>query len=348
MNADGRERKRLVTKAAKEEDGCPLDFHPNGREIIYYKRGSGLWTVDVADGMTRKLDLPATYTGEPCLSADGTRMAARNDNDLYAIDLVRKTHHKYAQGCSPNVSPDGRRLMNNTGGHRQIVIRNWDGSGEFRIDTRTMRPDREWDDHHWSNHNDYLMTNGEGSREEAYVIKISENRVTRVTWEGDARFPDLCVAKAAPGAVRAPSAGGSGMVTSGRRATAQGRAVSRKPAPEKEKLVIEARLVETTKVPSLQALQDYAHCLVLYKYQVKEVVEGAYDLKEILVYHWAIRDRKPVRALRQKKKGATYRLALDRWEDHPELESERQIADIEEGDLPLFYDAGRRAEAAER
>jgi Tol biopolymer transport system component len=196
MDADGSGRKQLVDDAAKEEDGSPIEFHTNGREIVYVKEDDGLWTVNIQNGATRKMDLPGEYTGEPCLSADGKRLAARRDNDLYAIDLVKKTHRQYARGCSPGVSPDGQRLMNNVGSHRQLAIRNWDGGGEFRIDTRTCRPDRQWDDHHWSNHTDYIMGQGEGRREEAYVLKISENRATRVSWEGGMNCSDLYVARA--------------------------------------------------------------------------------------------------------------------------------------------------------
>nr|CAA9263891.1 hypothetical protein AVDCRST_MAG63-2575 [uncultured Armatimonadetes bacterium] len=206
MNADGTGRRELVRRAAKEEDGCPIEFHPSGREIVYGKRGDGLWSVNVGSGATRKLGLPDDYTGEPCFSADGKRLAARVDNDLYAVDLTAGTHRKFARGCSPNVSPDGARLLNNTGGHRELVIRNWDGSDQKRINTRTMRPDREWDDHHWSNHADYLTTNGEGSREEAYVVTIPANRVTRVSWGGRSQFPDLFVARAKKAAAASESA----------------------------------------------------------------------------------------------------------------------------------------------
>jgi Tol biopolymer transport system component len=195
MNADGSGRKQLASDAVKEEDGSPIEFHTNGKEIIYVREDDGFWAVNIAGGATRKLELPGTYTGEPCISADGTRMAARRDNDLYAIDLVKKSHRQYARGCSPGVSPDGQRLMNNTGGHRQVVIRSWDGAEQSRVDTRTCRPDRQWDDHHWSNHNDYITGQGEGRAEEVYVVKVSENRATRVTWEGEMNCSDLYVAR---------------------------------------------------------------------------------------------------------------------------------------------------------
>ncbi len=46
------------------------------------------------------------------------------------------------------------------------------------------------------------MGQGEGRREESYVVKISENRATRVSWEGDMNCSDLYVARAkdTPGA----------------------------------------------------------------------------------------------------------------------------------------------------
>lgn len=196
MNADGSNRKLILKGAVKEEDGSPIEFHTNNREVLYCKRDDGLWTVDIQTGKTRKMDLPGEYTGEPGISADGKRMVARWGNDLFAIDPIKKTHRKYGVGCSPAISPDGKRIMNNVGSHRQIAIRNWDGQGEFRVDTRTCRPDREWDDHHWSNHNDYVTGHGEDRGEESYVVKVSENRVTRVTWEGDTDAPDLYVARA--------------------------------------------------------------------------------------------------------------------------------------------------------
>ncbi|MEX0653786.1 MAG: hypothetical protein WD534_15450 [Phycisphaeraceae bacterium] len=191
MQADGSERRALAK--GDHADGCPIEFHANNRQVIYWKKESGFHVVDIETGESETLDLPGVYSGEPGISADGKRLAARWGNRLYAIDLEAGTHDQYARGCSAGVSPDGTRLMNNVGSHRQLEIHQWDDSDRMTLDTRDARPDRQWDNHHWSNHDDYLMAQGEGARAEAYVVRISANRPTRVTWEGDVLAPDLHV-----------------------------------------------------------------------------------------------------------------------------------------------------------
>ena len=194
MNADGTGRKRLAA-GADREDGCPVAFHPNNEEVVFWRRQGGFHAVRIADGKVRRLALPASYSGSPGFSADGGHMTCRWDNDLYAVEVGARTHRKYARGCSPGVSPDGKWLMNNTGGHRTLVIRGWDGEGLKRIDARGMHPDRMWDELHWSNHADFIAGQGEGAGQDAYVVQVSTGRVCRVSWEGGACYPDLYVAK---------------------------------------------------------------------------------------------------------------------------------------------------------
>jgi len=38
--------------------------------------------------------------------------------------------------------------------------------------------------------------------------------------------------------------------------------------------------------------------------------------------------------------GSAYRLTVERFEDHPELEPERLIMDTQDFESPLFYDVG--------
>ena len=76
-----------------------------------------------------------------------------------------------------------------------MVISSWDGKEQRRINAETCEPDRSWDNHHWSNHSDYITAQGTEKPGEAYVFSISENRGTRVTWEGRALYPDLFVEK---------------------------------------------------------------------------------------------------------------------------------------------------------
>ena len=211
MNADGSDRRRIYDNADELEDGAPLEFHTNGKEILFVRRRSGLWSAPVEGGEPQQLKLPAKYTGEPGVSADGKHLVARLDNDLYAVDLTTGRQRKFSRGCGPSVSPSGEWIANNLGSHRQLSLQQWNGDSLRKIDAK-LRPDRSWDDFHWSNHEDYLAVQGERDREEAYAINVRTGKAVRVTWEGRIRMPDLFVAPAAdaaPSAVAATAGSGN-------------------------------------------------------------------------------------------------------------------------------------------
>lgn len=194
MNANGSGRRTLVS-GANQVDGAPVEFHTNGEEIIYLKRKEGFLAVHLTTGKTRKLNAPGEYSGEPCISANGSKMAARWDNDLYLIDLTTGTRRKFARGCSPGVSPSGELVMNNLGSHREMEIRKWDGSGRFRISAADCRPDQQWDNHHWSNHEDYITAKGEKRGNNIYVVNVPRNQGLRVSWESGESPDAFIVAK---------------------------------------------------------------------------------------------------------------------------------------------------------
>jgi Tol biopolymer transport system component len=193
IDADGSNRTLLV-KDADKKDGCPVEFHPNNREVVFWKKKGGFHAADIETLNVRRLNAPGTYTGSACISADGKRMAVRWGHNLYAVDLENKRHHKYASGCSPGVSPDGKLVMNNDGGHRTVTIRGWDGKGEQKIHSKALSPDNRWDNHHWSNHSDYIAAQGERGGGYAYVVNVAANRATRVTWESRIGYPDVWIA----------------------------------------------------------------------------------------------------------------------------------------------------------
>jgi hypothetical protein len=76
----------------------------------------------------------------------------------------------------------------------------------------------------------------------------------------------------------------------------------------------------------------------VYAYDVLEVLQGEVEADRILVAHWAYLDREPVRALRGRRVGDEYRLRLERFDENPQLESERQFNAIDDFALPFFYD----------
>lgn len=110
------------------------------------------------------------------------------------------------------------------------------------------------------------------------------------------------------------------------------------PARRAERLVLEARLTDLTPLPPPHVLKEYPRALVVHQYQVVRVIAGACRAKRILVAHWAILNRQPLREAARFREGETYRLTLERHEDHPELQTERLLQDGDWLHLPLYYD----------
>jgi hypothetical protein len=113
-----------------------------------------------------------------------------------------------------------------------------------------------------------------------------------------------------------------------------------------ERLVVEGKLVEVTPTPAVKDLQEYARGMVVYSYEVLNVLQGQEQAKKIQVQHWALLDRKPLPEMARKQIGQVYKLYLEDYSQHPQLESERSFNDCEDFDIPLYYDiAGRGAVA---
>lgn len=113
----------------------------------------------------------------------------------------------------------------------------------------------------------------------------------------------------------------------GERSSRQGKAA--------ESLVVEGRLDQTTEIPAPDALGAYRRALVVNTYSVDRVERGAYGQEKVLVAEWAILDRALVK--NYDGAGAAERLVLEKFADHPELEGERQMMDVFEPDLEMYY-----------
>ncbi len=120
-------------------------------------------------------------------------------------------------------------------------------------------------------------------------------------------------------------------VVAGRQALAD-RLVAKSPLP---RLVVNGRLAEHTAIPDPENIGAYSRALVVNSYAVEEVVEGEYAEKRLVVAEWAVLDRQVVREYRQP--APSERLVLERFADQPQLEGERQLMDIFEPDLDLYY-----------
>lgn len=105
--------------------------------------------------------------------------------------------------------------------------------------------------------------------------------------------------------------------------------------PATARLVVDATLQETTEIPSPDAIGAYQRALVVNTYAVNKVIEGRYTDSRILVAEWAILDRNIIKSYQAPTQPE--QLVLEKFADHPQLEGERQMMDVFEPELEMFY-----------
>jgi hypothetical protein len=102
-----------------------------------------------------------------------------------------------------------------------------------------------------------------------------------------------------------------------------------------ETLIVEGTVQETTEIPTPDAIGAYRRALVVNMYMVDKVVQGKYTKNRILVAEWAILDRNIIKSYPTSPQKE--QLVLEKFTDHPELEGERQMMDVFDPDLDLYY-----------
>ena len=100
-------------------------------------------------------------------------------------------------------------------------------------------------------------------------------------------------------------------------------------------IVAEARLVDVTEIPTPDSIGAYRRALVVNIYSVDKVLEGRYEKDRILVAEWAVLDREIIKEYIFPAKPE--QLVLEKFDHHPELEGERQMMDVFEPDLEMYY-----------
>ena len=101
--------------------------------------------------------------------------------------------------------------------------------------------------------------------------------------------------------------------------------------------VVRARCVETSPAPTPTQIAPYRRALVYHHYRIDRVESGRLPHREILVGHWAILDGK-AQPGRRRTIGRPVRLVVEPLEDHAQLDSERQVMEIEHVELPQYVD----------
>ncbi len=105
--------------------------------------------------------------------------------------------------------------------------------------------------------------------------------------------------------------------------------------PTAETLVVEGTLQATTEIPAPNAIGAYRRALVVNTYKVDRVVQGTYGQSRILVAEWAILDRNIIKSYQSPAQQE--QLVLEKFTDHPQLEGERQMMDVFEPELEMYY-----------
>ena len=201
MNADGSGRKTVADDATEFNGNCNLTFHPNNKEIVYFRKGwAEIGTVNIETGAKGVVKLPGKgYDCEPSFSADGKWFVARKQRahkSLEVVDLENQKERAYGTGCCASISPDGLWMTNNFDGHNRMTIHNrLDENKNIYATTETLLPERKWDNPTWSNHNNYFVAKGDRGEWNAFLFKVSEQRWTRVTWGRQTDYPSLYITK---------------------------------------------------------------------------------------------------------------------------------------------------------
>ncbi len=121
------------------------------------------------------------------------------------------------------------------------------------------------------------------------------------------------------------------------------RLADRKPPPH---TVLEARALDLAAIPDPAAIAPYRRALAVNRYAVVRTLAGAPPAGgELLAAHWVILDGAALPEARRAS-NQVYRLTLDPFEAHPELEGERLMLDNAADHLPWYYEAQPATPAA--
>ncbi|MFC2171158.1 hypothetical protein ACFLU6_00840, partial [Acidobacteriota bacterium] len=295
-----------------------------------------------------KLDISYGWFG---ISADGTRAAAACPwPECGLARLPNLTWKKYGKGCLPDIAPDNSYLFwIFDGPHRNLYLYG-EGIAKGRRISINNAPGIEGHEvYHprWSNHVHFMTMTGPfmvgnaktrvpagGKAVEIYLGKFDTQFASIEDWiqitrndRGDF-YPDAWIEGGSESSI--PPA-----VKEAFQIESAGRVADTEPAST---VVLQGRLQQITVTPEPKLIAPYRRALVVYGYEVEKVFQGRCDEEEILVAHWAIRDGKILPGLQERKAGGSFRLVLERFDDHPQLQSERLIMDTEDYSLPLFYD----------
>jgi hypothetical protein len=298
---------------------------PEIREVVWTK------TRVAADGFS--------------VSRDGTHASGQFPWKMAGVaDLTEGTWDRKAKGCWTSLSPDDSYLFwVFDGAHRNVTMYSPDRLMGWKLNINGAEGLDGYEVYHprWSNRARYLCITGPyiggkargniesgGKTAEVYVGYINERMTAVEHWvkvtDNDLPdfFPDVWVERGGDHLALAPQTGGQP-----------------RPDAAEGRLVLKAKLIDRTPIPTPKSILPYKRALVVNTYEVVELHSGEYTGEKLLVAHWAVRKSKvlPVKW----RIGDEYDMTIERFDDHPELEGERVKVDVKDKHLPQYYEVGK-------
>lgn len=281
------------------------------------------------------------------LSADGRRASGAFPWPYCGVaDLASGTWQQRAEGCWASLAPDNSYILwVFDGAHRNVTLFDPNADRRHRVNVNGAPGMNGSEVYHprWSNHPRFLAVTGPytvgglpnkirggGTGVDVHLGRFASDLSEVDAWSrvtdnayGDF-YPDVWIEPGAspvpppvvPGIEPAPS-------------------VAASPA----RIVVDATLEQAGGMPTPESIAPYRAALLVNTYRVERVIEGTYAQERVMAAHWVIRDG-VVLDQAQRREGETYRLTLEAYDDHPELEGQRLVMDTDEFDLTLYYDAG--------
>ena len=279
--------------------------------------------------------------------------------DCGILDLPNGVVTKYGTGCWPALAPDQSLLLwIFDGAHRNLTLCAEGGRRRWQVVINTAPGNKGYEVYHprWSNHSRYMELTGPykisdlenrirkgGTEVEIYLGRFTPDFSSIEKWvqvthnqRGDF-FPDAWLASG--WTIRLDDRSATNVVLSTSMAPKPGPGAADAAVKEKRgaRLILEVKLEAAARIPAPASILPYRRALAVGRYRVEKMIVGDYSEKEILAAHWVIRDGKLIPGA-QRKDGATYRLTVESYAAHPELEGERLIMENDDFRLPLYYE----------
>ncbi|MGY8644291.1 MAG: hypothetical protein ACKVJU_24750 [Verrucomicrobiales bacterium] len=113
---------------------------------------------------------------------------------------------------------------------------------------------------------------------------------------------------------------------------------------------VEVGLLETTPFPALEEIQPYDDALVAHRYQLLSAVAAerespALAVQQLIILHWAIRDKKPIESVKNLKQGDVKKFTIQRKSDRSDLNGRYIKNGIDDFELFLFVEAERETKS---